>query len=237
MEQPLVNSFGDAIPALAAGNAVVLKPSEETPLTGLLMREMIRSCGYPPGVFQVVPGGGATGRALVDEADFVMFTGSTATGRKVAARAAERLVPSSLELGGKDALLVLADAPLERAVNVAVHGAFFNAGQTCTSIERVYVDEPLYEQFVTRVRELTERLTVGRSDALGTSDIGAVTYPPQLDVIGDHVTDAVARGARVLTGGRPLEGPGRFYPRPSWSTSTTPCAVCARRPSDRPCRS
>jgi acyl-CoA reductase-like NAD-dependent aldehyde dehydrogenase len=209
---PLINSFGDAIPALAAGNAVILKPSEETPLTGLLMREMIRDCGYPPGVFQVIPGAGATGRALADEADFVMFTGSTATGRKVAARAAERLVPSSLELGGKDALLVLADAPLDRAVNVAVHGAFFNAGQTCTSIERVYVEEPLYEEFVARVRELTEQLTVGRPGGLGTADIGAITYPAQLDVINDHVKDAVAQGARVLTGGRPLDGPGRFYP-------------------------
>jgi acyl-CoA reductase-like NAD-dependent aldehyde dehydrogenase len=176
------------------------------------MREMIRGCGYPTGVFQVIPGAGATGRALADEADFVMFTGSTATGRKVAARAAERLVPSSLELGGKDALLVLADAPLDRAVNVAVHGAFFNAGQTCTSIERVYVEAPLYEEFVTRVRELTEQLTVGRPDGFGTADIGAVTYPPQLDVINEHVQDAVDHGARVLTGGRPLDGPGRFYP-------------------------
>ena len=117
---PLNNSFGDCIPALAAGNAVVLKPSEITPLTSLLMAEMLSECGLPEGVFQVATGRGATGAALVDQVDYVMFTGSVATGKKVMAQAAETLTPVSLELGGKDPMIVLADADLERAANAAV---------------------------------------------------------------------------------------------------------------------
>jgi acyl-CoA reductase-like NAD-dependent aldehyde dehydrogenase len=208
---PLINSFGDAIPALAAGNSVVLKPSEFTPLTALLMEKMTRECGWPEGVFQVVTGAGATGRALVDAADFVMFTGSTKTGRAVAARAGERLIPCSLELGGKDALIVLADAPVERAVNVALHGALFNGGQTCTSVERVYVEAPVYDKFVARLRERFGEVTWGRSAGLGSTDVGAMTFPPQMTVVRDHVRDAVDRGARVLAGGHAAPGPGRFF--------------------------
>jgi acyl-CoA reductase-like NAD-dependent aldehyde dehydrogenase len=208
---PLINSFGDAIPALAAGNAVVLKPSECTPLTALLMQKMARECGWPDGAFQVVTGGGETGRALVDEVDFVMFTGSTRTGRAVAARAGQRLIPCSLELGGKDALIVLSDASVERAVNVALHGALFNGGQTCTSVERVYVEAPVYEAFVVRLRERFAEVTLGRSAGLGSADVGAMTFPPQLEIVEDHVRDAVSRGARVLAGGQRAPGPGRFF--------------------------
>jgi acyl-CoA reductase-like NAD-dependent aldehyde dehydrogenase len=136
---PLTNSFGDCIPALMAGNAVLLKPSEVTPLTSMLMGEMLRECGLPEDVYQVVPGYGETGQALIDEVDFVMFTGSTATGKKVMERAARTLTPVSLELGGKDPMIVCADASLERAANAAVHYSMQNAGQTCTSTERVYV--------------------------------------------------------------------------------------------------
>jgi acyl-CoA reductase-like NAD-dependent aldehyde dehydrogenase len=208
---PLINSFGDAIPALAAGNAVVLKPSEHTPLTALLMETMARECGWPGDVFQVVTGAGATGAALVDTVDFVMFTGSTRTGRAVAARAGERLIPASLELGGKDALIVLADASLDRAVSVAVHGALFNGGQTCTSVERVYVEAPVYEEFVKRLREEFEKVTMGPTGSLGSADIGAMTFPPQVTTVAEHVADAVERGARVLVGGHASEGPGRFF--------------------------
>jgi acyl-CoA reductase-like NAD-dependent aldehyde dehydrogenase len=208
---PLINSFGDAIPALAAGNAVVLKPSEYTPLTALLMEKMARECGWPGGVFQVVTGTGATGQALVDAADFVMFTGSTKTGRAVAARAGERLIPCSLELGGKDALIVLADASVERAVNVALHGALFNGGQTCTSVERVYVEAPVYDKFVARLHERFQEVSLGRSAGLGSTDVGAMTFPPQMEIVQDHVKDAVNRGARVLVGGHAAPGPGRFF--------------------------
>jgi acyl-CoA reductase-like NAD-dependent aldehyde dehydrogenase len=208
---PLINSFGDAIPALAAGNAVVLKPSEYTPLTALLMEKMTRECGWPKDVFQVVTGAGATGQALVDAADFVMFTGSTRTGRAVAARAGERLVPCSLELGGKDALIVLADASLERAVNVTLHGALCNGGQMCTSVERVYVEEPVYDAFVARLRKRFEEVTSAAPAGLGSTDVGAMTFPPQMAIVEDHVKDAVSRGARVLVGGHAGPGPGRFF--------------------------
>ncbi|TXS49814.1 aldehyde dehydrogenase family protein [Streptomyces sp. uw30] len=208
---PLLNSFGDAIPALAAGNTVVLKPSEHTPLTALLMERMARECGWPKDVFQVVTGAGATGRALVDTADFVMFTGSTRTGRLVAARAGERLIPCSLELGGKDALLVLSDASLERAVNVTIQGALSNGGQMCTSVERVYVEEAVYDAYLDLLHERFRQVTSGRPAGLGSTDVGAVTFPPQLAVIEDHVQDALSKGARVLVGGHAAPGPGRFF--------------------------
>src|SRR4051812_13769520 len=130
---PLTNSFGDAIPALAAGNTVVLKPSEVTPLTSLLMAECLQAAGAPEDVYIPVPGYGESGAALIEHVDMVMFTGSTATGRKVMAKAAERLIPVSLELGGKDPMIVLDDADVERAANAAVHYAMQNAGQTCIS--------------------------------------------------------------------------------------------------------
>lgn len=207
---PLISSLGDAIPALAAGNAVVLKPSEHTPLTALLTQTMADECGWPDGVFQVITGAAATSEALVGCADFIMFTGSTRTGRAVAARSAERLVPCSLELGGKDALIVLADAPLDRAVNVAVHGALFNAGQTSTSVERVYVEAPLYDRFVQEVERRIAILRTGPAGSLGRVDVGAMTFPPQLDIVEEHIRDARQRGARVLAGGGVTRTPGRF---------------------------
>src|SRR3954452_16661103 len=134
---PLVNSVGDAIPALAAGNAVILKPSEVTPLTSLLFAQGLIESGVPAGVFQVALGGAETGEALIDAVDMVMFTGSTRTGRRVMERAAKTLTPVSLELGGKDPMIVLADANVERAANAAVYYSMQNGGQTCISIERV----------------------------------------------------------------------------------------------------
>jgi acyl-CoA reductase-like NAD-dependent aldehyde dehydrogenase len=161
---PLTNSFGDCIPALAAGNAVVLKPSEHTPLTSMLLAEGLAECGLPDGVFAVATGAGPTAEALVDRVDMVQFTGSTATGRKVAVRAAERLIPCSLELGGKDPMIVLSDADLERAANFATYYSMQNAGQTCISIERVYVEEPVYDEFVSKVSEKVRELRVGKPE-------------------------------------------------------------------------
>jgi acyl-CoA reductase-like NAD-dependent aldehyde dehydrogenase len=208
---PLTNSFGDCIPALAAGNAVVLKPSEVTPLTSLLMAEGLRTCGLPDHVFQVATGDGATGAALVDHVDFVMFTGSTRTGRKVLERAAQTLTPVGLELGGKDPMIVLADADVERAANAAAFYSMNNGGQVCISVERVYVEAPVYDAFVAKVTDNVRSLRQGRPDGPGSIDIGAVTFPPQLDIIESHVQDAIAKGARVLTGGKRGDGPGRFY--------------------------
>jgi acyl-CoA reductase-like NAD-dependent aldehyde dehydrogenase len=208
---PLTNSFGDCIPALAAGNSVILKPSEITPLTSLLLSEALLECGLPENVLQIATGRGETGAALIEHVDMIMFTGSTRTGRKVAEAAARRLIPASLELGGKDPMIVLSDADLERAANFATYYSMQNAGQTCISIERVYVQEPVYDQFVEKVSEKVRALRVGKPDGYGSVEVGAITFPPQLDTIKEHVADAIQKGARVLTGGQEVPGPGRFF--------------------------
>jgi acyl-CoA reductase-like NAD-dependent aldehyde dehydrogenase len=208
---PLTNSFGDCIPALAAGNAVILKPSEVTPLTALLMGECVRECGFPEDVYQVAPGYGETGGALLDAVDFVMFTGSTATGKKVMERAAKTLTPIALELGGKDPMLVLADADLERAANAAIHYSMQNAGQTCISTERVYVEAPVYDEFVSLVSGKIADLRQGAPRGPGSVDLGAVINPPQSDIVESHVRDAVDKGARVVSGGKRSDEGGHFY--------------------------
>ncbi len=208
---PIVNSFGDAIPALLAGNSVILKPSEFTPLTSLLLAEGLEHSGLPANVLGVATGRGATGSALVDEADMIMFTGSTATGKKVMARAAQTLTPVALELGGKDPMIVLADADVERAANAAVYYSMLNGGQTCISVERVYVEDAVYDDFVGRVVDKVGALRQGPSTGAGTAEVGAMTTPGQLKLVEQHVADAVAKGARALTGGRRADGPGLFY--------------------------
>ncbi len=208
---PLTNSFGDCIPALAAGDAVVLKPSEITPLTSLLMAEMLADVGLPADVFSVVTGRGETGAALVDLVDYVMFTGSVATGKRVMKQAAERLTPVSLELGGKDPMIVLADANLERAANAAVHYSMQNGGQTCISVERVYVEAPVYDDFVARVTDKMRALRQGVPGAPAQTDVGAMTSPDQLDLVEQQVDDAVEAGARAVVGGHRVDGPGDFF--------------------------
>ncbi|MET0167241.1 MAG: aldehyde dehydrogenase family protein [Vicinamibacterales bacterium] len=208
---PLTNSFGDCVPALAAGNSVILKPSEITPLTSLLLAEGLAECGLPDEVFAVATGRGATGAAVVDEVDMIMFTGSTATGRKIAVRAAERLIPASLELGGKDPMIVLADANLDRAVNHAAYYSMFNCGQTCISIERCYVEAPIYEEFVARVTEKVRAIRQGVPTGPGTVDVGSLTFPPQVDIVERHVEEARERGAKVLTGGHRGRTKGYWY--------------------------
>jgi acyl-CoA reductase-like NAD-dependent aldehyde dehydrogenase len=140
-----------------------------------------------------------------------MFTGSTRTGRRVAVAAAEQLIPCYLELGGKDPMIVCADADIERAANAAAFYAMNNAGQVCISVERVYVEAPVYDEFVRRVTETVSKLRQGPPQGDGSVDVGAVIFPPQLDVVDAHVRDAVAKGARVLTGGHPRAGAGRFF--------------------------
>src|SRR4051812_30284907 len=209
---PLVNCFGDCIPALAAGNAAILKPSAQTPLTSLLMLEAMRECGLPEDVFQVATGTGGTGAALVDHVDMVMFTGSTETGRRVYERAAARLIPVSLELGGKDPMIVLADADVERAAGAAVYYGMQNGGQTCISVERVYVEAPVYDEFVDKVTRKVGALRQGVPGGPGTVDVGAITFAPQLEIVRRHVDEARAAGARALTGGRERrDGGGQFY--------------------------
>ncbi len=208
---PLTNSFGDCIPALAAGNAVVLKPSEVTPLTSLLMGEMLEECGLPTDVYQVITGLGDVGSEMIDHVDFVMFTGSAATGKKVAERAARTLTPVGLELGGKDPMIVLRDADLEKAANAATYYSMQNGGQTCISIERVYVEEPVHDEFVKLVTEKVGKLRQGVPTKPGNVDVGAVTFAPQSEIVASHVQDAVDRGAKIAVGGRRRDGNGRFF--------------------------
>jgi acyl-CoA reductase-like NAD-dependent aldehyde dehydrogenase len=209
---PLLNNFGDAIPALAAGNAVVLKPASITPLSSLLMAEGMREVGVPEDVFLVATGSGSTaGRALVDSVDMLHFTGSTKVGKELMEQAAKRLLPVTLELGGKDPMIVLRDTNLERAANAAVWGALQNAGQTCISIERVYVETDAYAPFLAKVLEKVARLRQGPPDGPGTVDIGAMTSAEQVDVIEEQLRDAVGKGATIETGGKRLPGPGCFF--------------------------
>jgi acyl-CoA reductase-like NAD-dependent aldehyde dehydrogenase len=208
---PLTNSFGDAIPALAAGNAVILKPSEHTPMTSLLLAEGLAQSGVPDGVFAVATGAGPTAEALVDLVDMVQFTGSTATGRAVAVRAAQRLIPVSLELGGKDPMIVLADADLERAANAATYYSMQNGGQTCISIERVYVEAPVHDAFVAKVTEKVRALRQGVPSGPGSVDVGALTVAPQLDIVRKHVEQARQAGAQVPVGGNGRDDGGRFF--------------------------
>ena len=208
---PITNSFGDCIPALAAGNSVVLKPSEVTPLSSLLMEEMMRDCGLPESVFQVATGDGSTGAALIGKVDCMMFTGSEATGRKVLRAAAEAMIPCYLELGGKDPMIVCADADLDRAANAAAFYSMNNAGQVCISVERCYVEAPVYDQFVQKVVGNVSKLRQGGPSGAGTVDVGALTFPPQLQIVEEHVRDAVDKGAKVLVGGHRRQGDGQFF--------------------------
>ena len=208
---PIMIALADAVPALLAGAAVAIKPSELTPLaTREIVRGWREELGAPE-VLECLTGGGAAGAALVDEADYIQFTGSTRTGRKIAQRAAERLIPYSLELGGKDAMIVLADADLERAANGAVWGAMANTGQACTSVERVYVEEPVYGQFVALVAERVRGLRRGADGKAFDADVGPLSSEGQLAIVERHVSEALAKGARALVGGKRAEAPGACY--------------------------
>lgn len=215
---PFILTVGEAIPALMAGNAVVIKPSEWTPLIAKLGCEILQqaftNAGLPAEILQVVNGYGETGGALVDEADMIAFTGSVNTGKRIAERAAKRLIPVSLELGGKDPMIVCRDADVERAANAAVWGAFTNSGQVCISVERVYVDEAIADDFTKRVVEKTKQLRQGVDEKNSEQrvDVGAMTFPKQVDTVEEHVADAKAHGAQILTGGRRNPNlSGRFY--------------------------
>ena len=212
---PLINNFGDAIPALAAGNSVVLKPSSITPMTSLLIQEGWREIGAPDDVYIVATGAGGAGSALIDFVDMVHFTGSTETGRKIMAQAAETITPVTLELGGKDPMVVCADADLERAANAALFYSMQNGGQTCISVERVYVEEPVYEEFVSNVAEKARTLRQGVPEGPGSIDVGAMTMAEQADIVERHVRDAVDKGAKVVVGGSRNESNGAVFFQPT----------------------
>ena len=204
----------ETLAALVAGNAVVLKPSELTPLVALELTSLLHASGVPQDVFQVVLGEGAAGATLVGSAiDKLVFTGSVSTGKRIATAAAERLLPVVLELGGKDAMLVLNDADVEVASSAAVWGAFVNAGQACLSVERCYVHRSLYEKFANCCAEKARKLRLG-SGMNPDTDVGPMIREHQLRIIESHVEDAKARGGRILAGGtrRSDLGPNFYAP-------------------------
>ncbi len=223
---PFTMALSDGLPALAAGNTVVHKPDAQTPLSTLLGVELLIEAGVPPDVWQVVYGEGPViGPALIDQVDHVCFTGSTTTGREVAARAARRLISASLELGGKNPMLVLRDADLERAAEGTVRACFASAGQLCVSMERLYVADQIYDRFMDRFVRRTEAMVL--STALDYSaDMGSLVSARQLEVVTTHVDDAVRHGATVVTGGQAKGDVGPLFYEPTVLTGVTPAMTC-----------
>ncbi|WP_370249091.1 succinic semialdehyde dehydrogenase [Nocardioides sp.] len=211
---PFATGISDAIPALIAGNAVVVKPDNKTALSPLWGIEMLERAGLPKGLFQVVCGEGPdVGPTLIDNADYIMFTGSTATGRVIGERAGRNLISCCLELGGKNPMIVLPDADLDETVKGAVWAAFANTGQICMHIERMYIHDSIYDDFKRRFVAAAESLQIGASYDFGP-DLGSLVSVDHRDRVASHVEDAVAKGATVLTGGnkRPDIGPAFFEP-------------------------
>ena len=227
---PLLNNYADCIGPLTAGNAVVLKPSEHTPMTSLRIAALAREAGVPEDVFQVLPGRGDVGAALSAAADMIFFTGSATTGKQVAQAAAARLVPAVLELGGKSPMIVLADADLPRAAHAAVFSGFAHSGQVCIRTERVIVEAAVADRFIELAAAEIARLRqavppLGKPDAADV-DVGAITFAPQIERAEKLIADAVARGARVVTGGaRRTDLPGQFFAPTLIADATAEMAV------------
>jgi len=199
---PFSIPLGEVVMALMAGNTVVLKPSELTPLVGVKIGEIFAKANLPANVLQVLIGDGKTGAALVDSApNKIMFTGSVATGKKIAAEAAKNLTPVVLELGGKDPMIVFADADLEAASSAAIWGAFCNSGQSCSSVERLYIEESIKEKFTNLIVEKTKKLTQSFGSEAAT-DVGSMISENQLKIVENHVADFQQAGAQILTGGK-----------------------------------
>jgi acyl-CoA reductase-like NAD-dependent aldehyde dehydrogenase len=197
---PFLIPYGDAIPALLSGNAVVIKPSEWTTKTALYLQDRFNASGlFPEGLLQVCVGGGAAGKSVIEGVDMVLFTGSTETGRRVAAAAAERLIPAVLELGGKHPMIVAKDAPLKRASKAAIWGRFANSGQICVGVERVFVERPVYEEFCALLETELKALRQNKTEGYDT-DLGRLIFPHQLSVVERHIADAREMGGRVVGG-------------------------------------
>ncbi len=223
---PFTMALCDGLPALMAGNAVVAKPDSQTMLSALLGAQLLEEAGFPRDLWQVVAGPGSeVGPQVISQSDYVCFTGSTATGRRVAAGCAEQLIGCSLELGGKNPLLVLRDADVEKAAEGAVRGSFSNAGQLCVSAERLFVADQVYDRFVERFVARTQAMSLGATLEWG-SDMGSLISQAQLDTVTAHVEDAVAKGARVLTGGRARPDLGPYVFEPTILEGVTPEMTC-----------
>jgi succinate-semialdehyde dehydrogenase/glutarate-semialdehyde dehydrogenase len=207
--------------ALMAGNTVVIKPSELTPFVGLKIGEIFEKGGFPADAVQIVTGDGSTGAALVDAApDKIMFTGSVATGKKIAAEAAKNLTSTVLELGGKDPMIVFADANLELAASAAVWGAFCNSGQSCSSVERLYVHESVVDTLTKLIVKKVNALKQGVGDAEDIS-VGAMSSERQLDIVEDHVEAFENAGAKIEVGGKRADGLGGLFFEPTVISGAT----------------
>lgn len=225
---PLTLAISDAVPALLAGNGVVLKPDSQTPFTALLALELLHEAGLPQDLFRVVTGPGPVlGSAMIGAVDFLMFTGSSETGKIVAKQCAGRLIGFSAELGGKNAMLVLADADLQKAARGAVQGCFSNSGQLCISMERIYVHRAVFEEFLAAFTRQVEGMRLGAGNGWDI-DMGSLTGQKQLDRVSAHVQDAVAKGARIVTGGRIRPDLGPFFHEPTILTDVTESMLVAR---------
>jgi acyl-CoA reductase-like NAD-dependent aldehyde dehydrogenase len=212
---PFTLALSDGLPALVAGNAVVSKPDTLTTLTAFRGVELLREAGLPDDLWQVVSGSGpVVGGALIDQADYLCFTGSTSTGRVVAAQAGQRLIGCSLELGGKNPMLVLRDASINRAAEGAVRACFSSAGQLCVSMERLFVADEIYDRFLAAFLTRVNAMRLAADFSFQT-DMGSMVSQAQLATVAEHVDDAVAKGARVLTGGRPRPDIGPLFYEPT----------------------
>jgi succinate-semialdehyde dehydrogenase/glutarate-semialdehyde dehydrogenase len=219
---PLVLAVSDALAALVAGNGIVIKPDSQTPFTALRAFELLEQAGLPEGLVQVVTGPGTeVGTAIIETTDYVMFTGSTQTGRTVAKQAAERLIGFSAELGGKNAMVITADADLDRVVDGATTGCFANTGQLCISIERIYVDQGLAPRFIDLFGKKVAALRLGAEQEYGP-EVGALASAAQLQKVTEHVDDALAKGATIVAGGAARPEVGPFFFEPTVLTDVTP---------------
>ncbi|MFV0318208.1 MAG: succinic semialdehyde dehydrogenase [Microthrixaceae bacterium] len=223
---PLSLAAGDTIPALLAGNAVVHKPDNQTALTALYARELAIEAGLPPDIWQIVLGRGSTiGTPLLDIADYVMFTGSTESGRRIAAECGSRLIDCSAELGGKNAMIVMDDADLDRAVEGATRACFSSSGQLCISVERMYVADGIWDRFVPRFVEAVESMVMGAAFDF-SAQMGTLTSAEQLEVTQRHVEGARDAGATVLTGGNARPELGAWFYEPTVLSGVTDAMEC-----------
>lgn len=223
---PFTMALCDGLPALLAGNAVVAKPDAQTMLSALLGAELLEEAGFPRDLWIVVAGPGRElGTPMIERSDYICFTGSTATGKIVAKQCAERLIGCSLELGGKNPILVLRDADIERAAEGAVRATFSNAGQLCVSTERMFVADQIYDRFVARFVARTKAMTLGTAMEWDV-DMGSLISQDQLDTVTAHVEDAVAKGATVLAGGRARPDLGPYFYEPTILEGVTPEMTC-----------
>ncbi|GAA4743122.1 succinic semialdehyde dehydrogenase [Gordonia alkaliphila] len=225
---PLTLAVSDAVAALVAGNAVVIKPDSNTPYCALALAELLYQAGLPRELFAVVPGPGSViGQAIVENTDYLMFTGSSATGALLAQQASKRLIGFSAELGGKNPMIITADVDIDRAVEGAARACFSNSGQLCISIERIYVDASIADEFKSKFADFVEKMNLSASYDL-SADMGSLASADQVKTLEEHVDDAVSKGATVLAGGRKRADLGPFFYAPTVLTDVTEDMLCCR---------